>query len=121
MAGMRSQVIRIETLHTSTPARAHKVKLPSFPARNRAAFESYQYAQRISARTLEYLMVTPLAERRLGKRRFARSVLQAAGLQIVKRLMIVMVTALLCGPTRAGEKSEHPITHVYVLLGGLAG
>ena len=35
--------------------------------------------------------------------------------------MIVMVTALLCGPTRADEKSEHPITYVYVLLGGLAG
>jgi hypothetical protein len=66
-------------------------------------------------------MFTLVAERRLGKRRFARSVLQAAGLQIVKRLVIVMVTALLCGSARADEKSEHPMTHVYVLLGGLAG
>jgi hypothetical protein len=66
-------------------------------------------------------MFTLVAERRLGKRRFARSALQAIGLQIVKRLMIVIVTALLCGSARAAEKTERPITYVYVLLGGLAG
>jgi hypothetical protein len=66
-------------------------------------------------------MFTCVAETRSSGARAARRVRAGAGLQIVKRLILLIAMALVGGPTSAAEKTEHPITYVYVLLGGLAG
>src|SRR3974390_1430206 len=65
-------------------------------------------------------MFTSVAETRSGGACIAAPIRAGAGLQIVKRLMILFAMALGCGVTSAA-RAEHPTTYVYVLLGGLVG
>jgi hypothetical protein len=64
-------------------------------------------------------MFTFVSERRSGDTRTAQPIASTA-LQTMRRLAILLVMALVAGTT-SPAKAAHPITYVYVLLGGMVG